>query len=53
MQVNPDAFIEGIRSTIEENSILLPDFLDISIIPDPNLYSIYKESYFCILTGNC
>ncbi len=52
MQVNPDAFIEGIRSTIEENSILLPDFLDISIIPDPNLYSIYKESYFCILTGN-
>lgn len=51
-QINPAAFIEGIRSTIEENSILLPDFLDISLIPDPNLYSIYKESYFCILCGN-
>lgn len=51
-QINPDAFTEGIRSTIEENSISLPDFLDISLIPDPNLYSIYKESYFCILCGN-
>lgn len=51
-QINPDGFIEGIRSTVEENSILLPDFLDISLIRDPSLYSIYKESYFCILCGN-
>jgi len=51
-QINPDTFIESIRSTIKENSIILPDFLDISLIPDPNLYSIYTESYFCILCGN-
>jgi hypothetical protein len=52
VKINPEAVIEGLRSTIEENSLLLPDFLDISLIPDPNLYSIYKESYFCILCGS-
>lgn len=47
----PSEFIELIKENIERNSLLMPDFLDHGVIPDPNLYSIYKESYFCILCG--
>lgn len=46
-----DKIVSVFEREIEKNRIALPDFLDISVVKDENLYSIYKEAYSCVLLG--
>src|SRR5208283_1767351 len=42
---------EEVNENLDINLFLLPDLLQIGDVMDGNLYSIYKESYFCIACG--
>lgn len=42
---------EEINENLDINLFLLPDLLQIGDVMDGNLYSIYKEAYFCIACG--
>ena len=54
VELDLEKFKEGISSNIENNSIKLPLFYNINnsrFHGMSNLFSIYQESYFCILSG--
>jgi len=42
---------EEINENLDFNLFLLPDLLQIDYVIDGNLYSIYKEAYYCIACG--
>jgi len=42
---------EEVNENLDFNVFLLPDLLQLDDVMDVNLYSIYKEAYFCVACG--